>query len=70
VTTTTEYRHTRPNTDNMGSVDVTASQWRMVETGRVVLFTSGEHQGKLAVVAEIIDHKRVCCSPRNHPERS
>jgi len=43
----------------MGSVNVEASQWRLVEVGRVVLFVSGEHQGKLGAIAEIIDHKRV-----------
>ena len=47
------------NTDTMGSVNVEASQWRLVEVGRVVLFVSGEHQGKLGAIAEIIDHKRV-----------
>jgi large subunit ribosomal protein L14e len=44
----------------MGSVEVTASQWRLVEVGRVVLFVSGPYAGKLAAIAEIIDHKRVC----------
>ncbi len=44
----------------MGDVDVTASQWRLVEVGRVVLFVSGPYAGKLAAIAEIIDHKRVC----------
>ncbi|KAL1585398.1 hypothetical protein WHR41_05741 [Cladosporium halotolerans] len=43
----------------MGDVDVTASQWRLVEVGRVVLFVSGPYAGKLAAIAEIIDHKRV-----------
>lgn len=43
----------------MGSVDVTASAWRNVEVGRVVLFVSGPYAGKLAAIAEIIDHKRV-----------
>lgn len=47
----------------MGDVDVTASQWRMVEVGRVVLFSRGIHAGKLATVVEIVDHKRVCRSP-------
>lgn len=44
----------------MGSVEVTASQWRLVEVGRVVLFVTGPYAGKLAAIAEIIDHKRVC----------
>jgi len=43
----------------MGEVNVTATSWRMVEVGRVVLFTTGPYQGRLAVIAEIIDHKRV-----------
>lgn len=43
----------------MGDVDVTASQWRLVEVGRVVLFVSGPYAGKLAAIAEIVDHKRV-----------
>lgn len=43
----------------MGDVDVTASQWRMVEVGRVVLFSTGKYEGRLAVVVQIIDHKRV-----------
>jgi len=43
----------------MGSVEVTASQWRLVEVGRVVLFVTGPYAGKLAAIAEIIDHKRV-----------
>jgi ribosomal protein L14E/L6E/L27E len=37
-----------------------ASQWRLVEVGRVVLFVSGPFAGRLAAIAEIIDHKRVC----------
>lgn len=49
----------------MGEVNVTASQWRLVEVGRVVLFVSGPYAGKLAAIAEIIDHKRV----RVHRER-
>jgi len=43
----------------MGEAHVTASQWRLVEVGRVVLFTSGKYEGRLAAIAEIIDHKRV-----------
>lgn len=44
----------------MGEANVVASQWRLVERGRVVLFTQGKYEGRLATVAEIIDHKRVC----------
>ncbi|KAJ3795650.1 ribosomal protein L14-domain-containing protein [Lentinula aff. detonsa] len=32
---------------------------RFVEVGRVVLLKSGPYAGKIAVIAEIIDHKRV-----------
>lgn len=46
----------------MGEATVKASSWRMVERGRVVLFTTGKYEGKLAAIAEIIDHKRVCGS--------
>jgi large subunit ribosomal protein L14e len=51
----------------MGSVEVTASQWRLVEVGRVVLFVSGPYTGKLAAIAEIIDHKRVCAHLGGRP---
>lgn len=40
-------------------IEITASQWRLVEVGRVVLFTHGLYTGRLAVIVEIIDHKRV-----------
>jgi large subunit ribosomal protein L14e len=43
----------------MGDVDVTASAWRLVEVGRVVLFSSGKYEGRLAAIVQIIDHKRV-----------
>lgn len=43
----------------MGDATITTSQWRLVEVGRVVLFNEGEFEGRLAVVVEIIDHKRV-----------
>ncbi|CAD0015590.1 unnamed protein product [Aureobasidium pullulans] len=42
----------------MGDADIKASQWRLVEVGRVVLFSSGIYAQKLAAVVEIIDHKR------------
>ena len=51
----------------MGSVEVTASQWRLVEVGRVVLFVTGPYAGKLAAIAEIIDHKRVCAHLEGRP---
>lgn len=46
-------------TYTMGEAHVVASQWRLVERGRVVLFTTGKYEGRLATIAEIIDHKRV-----------
>lgn len=42
------------------NIDVIASQWKYVEVGRVVLFLKGPFAGRLATIAEIIDHKRVC----------
>jgi len=45
--------------DTMGEANVVASQWRLVERGRIVLFTQGKYEGRLAMIAEIIDHKRV-----------
>ena len=44
----------------MGDAEITTSAWRQVEVGRVVLFNEGEFEGRLAVIVEIIDHKRVC----------
>jgi large subunit ribosomal protein L14e len=43
----------------MGETTVTAPSWRHVEVGRVVFFDSGSFQGRIAAIAEIIDHKRV-----------
>jgi len=43
----------------MGDADITTSAWRLVEVGRVVLFNEGQYEGRLAVIVEIIDHKRV-----------
>jgi large subunit ribosomal protein L14e len=43
----------------MANIDIKVSQWRLVEVGRVVLFTSGPYTGRLAAIVEIIDHKRV-----------
>lgn len=39
---------------------VKASNWRLVEVGRVVLVKKGESAGKLAAVVEIINQKKVC----------
>ena len=44
----------------MAEIEIKASQWRLVEVGRVVLFTHGPFTGRLATIVEIIDHKRVC----------
>ncbi|TID19527.1 E3 ubiquitin-protein ligase [Venturia nashicola] len=44
----------------MGDAEITASRWRSVEVGRVVLFSKpSPYAGKIAVIVEIIDHKRV-----------
>lgn len=43
----------------MAEIDVKASTWKLVEVGRVVLIRQGPYAGKLAVIVEIIDHKRV-----------
>ncbi|KAF2177189.1 hypothetical protein K469DRAFT_742628 [Zopfia rhizophila CBS 207.26] len=48
-----------PTQVEMGDADITTSQWRLVEVGRVVLFGSGPYQGRIAAIVEIIDHKRV-----------
>ncbi|AMD18906.1 HBR005Cp [Eremothecium sinecaudum] len=37
---------------------VKASNWRLVEVGRVVLIKKGPSAGKLATIVEIIDNKR------------
>ena len=44
----------------MGDAQVTASNWRLVEVGRVALFAKGPYTGRLAAIVQIIDHKRVC----------
>lgn len=43
----------------MAEISITASQWRQVEVGRVVLFTHDKFVNRLATIVEIIDHKRV-----------
>ncbi len=45
-------------------IEIKASQWRLVEVGRVVLFTHGQYTGRLAAIVEIIDHKRVRVASR------
>ncbi|KAH8662128.1 ribosomal protein L14 [Xylariales sp. PMI_506] len=44
----------------MGEATIVASNWRLVEVGRVVLVQgNGPFAGRLATIVEIIDHKRV-----------
>ncbi|KAL8904711.1 MAG: hypothetical protein Q9171_006956 [Xanthocarpia ochracea] len=54
----------------MPEIDIHASAWRMVEVGRVVLFTHGTYLGRLAVIVEIIDHKRVLVDGPSKKENS
>ena len=39
---------------------VKASNWRLVQVGRVVLIQKGQSAGKLATIVEIINQKKVC----------
>lgn len=62
---TTPYRISntvgRPSTTGtMGDAQVTASNWRLVEVGRVAEFAKGPYTGRLVAIVQIIDHKRVC----------
>ncbi|KAI0130162.1 ribosomal protein L14-domain-containing protein [Xylariales sp. AK1849] len=44
----------------MGEATIVASNWRLVEVGRVVLLQGqGTYAGRLATIVEIIDHQRV-----------
>ncbi|KAL9092861.1 MAG: hypothetical protein Q9165_004279 [Trypethelium subeluteriae] len=43
----------------MGDAEITTSQWRLVELGRIVLFSHGPYTGRLAAIVEIVDHKRI-----------
>lgn len=38
---------------------VKATNWRLVEVGRVVLIKKGPYAGKLATIVEIVDQKKV-----------
>lgn len=49
----------------MGDAEVTASSWKLVEVGRVALFSAGPYAGRLAAIVQIIDHKRVCAHPQS-----
>ncbi|KAI5286265.1 hypothetical protein KEM55_000358 [Ascosphaera atra] len=54
----------------MASIDIKASSWKYVEVGRVVLIRSGPYTGKLAVIVQIVDHKRVLVDgPSTQEER-
>ncbi|KAF2173120.1 hypothetical protein M409DRAFT_62720 [Zasmidium cellare ATCC 36951] len=51
------------------SAEVTASNWRSVEVGRVAFFSKGPFQGRVAAIVQIIDHKRVLVEgPSDKPE--
>ncbi|KAI9716801.1 MAG: hypothetical protein M1812_005141 [Candelaria pacifica] len=54
----------------MGDAEIKASQWRLVEVGRVVLFTGGPFKDRLATIVEIIDHKRVLVDGPSSKENS
>ncbi|ETS84191.1 60S ribosomal protein L14-A [Pestalotiopsis fici W106-1] len=44
----------------MSETTIVASNWRLVEVGRIVLVQGeGAYAGRLAAIVEIIDHKRV-----------
>ncbi|KAI1843695.1 hypothetical protein JX265_008478 [Neoarthrinium moseri] len=44
----------------MGEASIVASNWRLVEVGRIVLLQgASSYAGRLATIVEIIDHKRV-----------
>ena len=44
----------------MADIELKLASWKLVEVGRVLLIRSGPYTGKLAVVVQIIDHRRVC----------
>ncbi|KAH8153965.1 uncharacterized protein LAJ45_01732 [Morchella importuna] len=41
------------------STEVQTSNWRLVQIGRIVRIEEGPYAGKLAIIVEVIDHKRV-----------
>lgn len=43
----------------MGDISIVATNWRLVQVGRVVLIQEGPDAGRLAAIVEVIDHKRV-----------
>lgn len=47
----------------MGDISIVATEWRLVQVGRVVLIQEGPDAGRLAAIVEVIDHKRVRSRP-------
>nr|POE59147.1 60s ribosomal protein l14-a [Quercus suber] len=55
----------------MGDAEVTASNWRLVEVGRVGIFAKGQFEGKIVAIVQIIDHKRVLVEgPSSDPKKA
>ncbi|KAI5818900.1 ribosomal protein L14-domain-containing protein [Pyronema omphalodes] len=52
------------------SCELKASPWRNVEVGRLVLLNDGASAGKIAVIVQIIDHKRVLIDAPEVPRQS
>ncbi|CAK4031480.1 probable 60S ribosomal L14-A [Lecanosticta acicola] len=53
----------------MGDAEVTASNWRSVEVGRIAFFGSGPYTARVAAIVQIVDHKRVLVEgPSDKPE--
>lgn len=58
-----------PPSDHEGQKSNNLTRWRAVEVGRVVLFSKPSvYAGKIAVIVEIIDHKRVCFGIASYSE--
>ncbi|OJJ81839.1 60S ribosomal protein eL14 [Aspergillus glaucus CBS 516.65] len=53
----------------MADIDVKIAQWKLVEVGRVVLIRRGPFTGKLAVIVEIVDHRRVLVDGPSNEEQ-
>ena len=43
----------------MADIELKLASWKLVEVGRLVLIRSGPYTGKLAVIVQIVDHRRV-----------
>ncbi|KAI4100920.1 MAG: hypothetical protein L6R37_005172 [Teloschistes peruensis] len=54
----------------MPEIEIHASAWRLVEVGRVILFTHGPYLDRLAVIVEIIDHKRILVDGPSKKEKA